>query len=111
MPTEELNIERFEGVIQTFGDAVLPGGAVKWAYGVIDDGDVLSRIGGKMCLASSMKPFAQVIDVHHLPFEDNDFVLVHHASSRELFDSGDLETEVASVDGITEYALGDHRTE
>lgn len=111
MPTEELNIERFDGVIQTFGDAVLPPGAVHWSYGLIDDGDTMGRIGGKMCLPSSMKPFTQVMDVHHLVFADDEFVLVHHSSSRELFDTEDLDAEVEAPDGISEYGLGDHRTE
>jgi hypothetical protein len=105
VPIEEFNIERFEGVNQAFKDLVLPPGGVRWSYGLIDDEDVLTRVGGKLCLPSSMKPFTQVIDLHHLRFEDDEFVLVHHSSSRELFDTEDLDADTESPDGILEYGV------
>lgn len=111
MATEEMNIERFEGVNQAFGDAVLPAGATRWSYGFIDDEDALTRIGGKLCLPSSMNSYGQVIDLHHLEFESEEYVLVHHTSQRELYDTEDLDVEVSTADGVEEYGLGDHQTE
>lgn len=105
MPTEELNIESFEGVNQVFKDSALKPGAVHWSYGLIDDEDTMGRIGGKVCLASSSKPHNMVIDIHHLEFAGDEFVLVHHGSARELFEPADLDAEPTTADGIKEYAI------
>ena len=109
MEEKQLQIDKFIGINQVIGDPIIPPGAARHVYGLYAEGDSLQRIGGKMCLHSSMKTQAQVMGITHVRFSaGREFVLIHHSTSRDLYDTDDLDTETETVVGIDEYGIGDN---
>ena len=110
MEEKKLKIDSFLGINQVMGDAVAPLGMSRYTYGLYVEDESLERIGGKMCLHSSMKKNSMVIDITHLKFSDDvQYVMVHHSSSRELYDTADFDTSSGTADGIDEYGVGDNK--
>ena len=104
MAKRKLNIDEFPGVVQAYGDSVRAPGAVEWQFGLQPDHHGhMKRIGGALNIASSNDYYQAVISMGQLEFQDEDFLLVHHMSTRELIEVDDIAPHVDAPDGIEEY--------
>ena len=103
-----LVIEEFDGVIQTFDDAVTRLGGVKWAYGLIDTEDrTMMRLGGCFPLACSNTTGGSVIGLCQLHFHSCEALIEHRSSRRFWIDSADITPcSSAPVTGVQEFGMG-----
>jgi len=104
---KRLSIEEFEGVIESYDDALVVPGAAPSAYGLIDtERKKLKRLGGSLCLMSSGLSESAVIDLHQLHFGTALSLLVHSTGRRQWVDADDLTPYIEPpVDGINEYGM------
>lgn len=108
MPQRPLVIEEFDGVIQTFDDAVTRHGGARWVYGLIDSEErKLRRIGGCVPLVSSNTTGGSVIDLHQLHFQSCGALIEHRCSNRFWIDVADITPcSTGSVTGVQEFGVG-----
>lgn len=98
-------IEEFEGIIQTFDDAVTLAGSVRHSFGVIHTEEKkLIKLGGCLPLASSCSSMGSVISLAQLTFEALDAIVVH-ADSRMLVPGIDLAPYAGTFGGIMEFGM------
>lgn len=104
---KRLSIEEFEGVIESYDEALVVDGAAPSAYGLIDtERKNLKRLGGSLPLMSTGISQSAIIDLHQLNFGTSLSLLVHSTGRRQWVDADDITPYVEPpIDGISEYGM------
>ena len=98
-------IEEFQGIIDSFDDAVTLAGSVTHSFGLINTIERrLIKLGGCLPLASSCSSMGSVISLSQLTFETLDAIIVH-ADSRLLVPGIDLAPYAGTFGGIMEFGM------